>query len=59
MLVAALTELGQHAAAEGVTVFLEPLNRYEDHMVNRLDQGAAVCRAVVSTPSSSSPTRTT
>ena len=27
-------------------MFLEPLNRYEDHMVNRLDQGAAVCRAV-------------
>jgi sugar phosphate isomerase/epimerase len=46
VLVAALTELGQHAAAEGVTVLLEPLNRYEDHMVNRLDQGAAVCRAV-------------
>jgi sugar phosphate isomerase/epimerase len=46
VLVAGLDELGQHAAAEGVSVFLEPLNRYEDHIVNRLDQGAAVCRAV-------------
>jgi sugar phosphate isomerase/epimerase len=46
VLVAALTELGEHAAAIGVLVLLEPLNRYEDHMINRLDQGAAICRAV-------------
>jgi sugar phosphate isomerase/epimerase len=46
VLVEALTELASHAAAEGVEVLLEPLNRYEDHMVNNLDQGAAVCRAV-------------
>jgi len=46
VLVASLTELGDHAAAEGVAVMFEPLNRYEDHMVNRLDQGAVICRAV-------------
>ena len=40
VLVASLTELGAHAAAEGIAVLFEPLNRYEDHMVNRLDQGA-------------------
>lgn len=41
-----LTELGEHAAKEGVSLFLEPLNRYEDHMVNRLDQAAELIRAV-------------
>ncbi len=38
VLLAALDELGGHATAEGVELYLEPLNRYEDHMVNRLDQ---------------------
>ncbi|SEG87032.1 Sugar phosphate isomerase/epimerase [Actinacidiphila yanglinensis] len=38
VLLAGLAELGEHARAEGVTLFLEPLNRYEDHMVNRLEQ---------------------
>ncbi|WP_405621235.1 sugar phosphate isomerase/epimerase [Streptomyces sp. NBC_01511] len=41
-----LTELGEHARREGVSLFLEPLNRYEDHMVNRLDQAAELIRAV-------------
>jgi sugar phosphate isomerase/epimerase len=41
-----LGELGEHAAREGVTLFLEPLNRYEDHMVNRLDQAAALIREI-------------
>ncbi len=41
-----LGELGEHAAAEGVTLLLEPLNRYEDHMVNTLDQAADLCREV-------------
>lgn len=35
--------LGEHAAAEGVCVYLEPLNRYEDHMLNTLEQGAVLC----------------
>ncbi|MEU7846770.1 sugar phosphate isomerase/epimerase family protein [Micromonospora parva] len=43
VLLDALGELGEHARAEGVTLFLEPLNRYEDHMVNRLDEAVALC----------------
>ncbi|GAB3183363.1 sugar phosphate isomerase/epimerase [Micromonospora palomenae] len=46
VLVDALGDLGEHARAEGVTLFLEPLNRYEDHMVNRLDEAVALCAAV-------------
>ncbi|WP_232290428.1 sugar phosphate isomerase/epimerase family protein [Micromonospora sp. ATCC 39149] len=46
VLLAALATLGEHARAEGVTLFLEPLNRYEDHMVNRLDEAVALCAAV-------------
>ena len=46
VLVDALGELGEHARAEGVTLFLEPLNRYEDHMVNRLDDAVVFCASV-------------
>jgi sugar phosphate isomerase/epimerase len=42
LLLAALTELGAHAASLGVTLVLEPLNRYEDHMVNRLDEAVSL-----------------
>ena len=38
VLLEALHTLGSHAAREGVRLYLEPLNRYEDHMVNRLEQ---------------------
>jgi sugar phosphate isomerase/epimerase len=34
--------LGAHAAAAGVSLLLEPLNRYEDHMVNTLAEAAAL-----------------
>ncbi|MGX5187691.1 sugar phosphate isomerase/epimerase family protein [Streptomyces avermitilis] len=44
VLLAGLAELGEHARKEGVTLFLEPLNRYEDHMVNRLEQAADLIR---------------
>lgn len=40
VLLEGLTTLGQHAAEAGVCLFLEPLNRYEDHMVNTLGQAA-------------------
>jgi sugar phosphate isomerase/epimerase len=46
VLVDALGELGRHAEAQGVRVFFEPLNRYEDHMVNRLEQAADICDEV-------------
>jgi sugar phosphate isomerase/epimerase len=46
VLVEGLTELGEHAASEGAAVFLEPLNRYEDHMVNTLERAADVVRVV-------------
>jgi sugar phosphate isomerase/epimerase len=46
ILLAGLTELGEHARKEGVSLFLEPLNRYEDHMVNRLDQAVGLIREV-------------
>ena len=42
VLLEGLAELGAHAASEGATLVLEPLNRYEDHMVNRLDQAVAL-----------------
>ncbi|MFJ7073513.1 sugar phosphate isomerase/epimerase family protein [Streptomyces sp. NPDC098781] len=45
VLLTGLAELGEHARKEGVTLFLEPLNRYEDHMVNRLEQAADLIRA--------------
>jgi len=40
-----LGRLGRHAEQRGVLVLFEPLNRYEDHMVNTLAQGAELCRA--------------
>ncbi|WP_419992594.1 sugar phosphate isomerase/epimerase family protein [Streptomyces boninensis] len=46
VLLSGLAELGEHAKGEGVTLYLEPLNRYEDHMVNRLDQAAELIRTV-------------
>lgn len=46
VLVDALGRLGEHAAREGVELYLEPLNRYEDHMVNRLADGVSLLREV-------------
>ncbi|HEY1618618.1 MAG TPA: sugar phosphate isomerase/epimerase family protein [Streptosporangiaceae bacterium] len=42
IIVAALTELGQVAEREGAVLFLEPLNRYEDFILNTLAQGIGV-----------------
>ena len=41
-----LGALAPHAEAAGVLLLLEPLNRYEDHMVNALAQGADLVRGV-------------
>jgi len=46
VLLEALLALGEHAAREGVWLALEPLNRYEDYMVNRLDQAVDLAEEV-------------
>jgi sugar phosphate isomerase/epimerase len=46
VLLDALRELAGHAAAEGVWLAVEPINRYEDYMVNRLDQAASLAAEV-------------
>lgn len=43
VLAEALATLGEHAARNGVLIMLEPLNRYENHMVNTLAQAAELC----------------
>lgn len=45
-LVDALRELGAHSVAVGAIVFLEPLNRYEDFMVNTLADAASIVEEV-------------
>jgi sugar phosphate isomerase/epimerase len=40
-----LQRIAEHAEATGTTFYLEPLNRYEDHMVNRVEQAAALVEA--------------
>jgi len=42
VLVDTLGELGEYARELGVMVFLEPLNRYEDHMINKLSDAVAL-----------------
>ena len=42
VLMEALLTLGEHAAREGVWLAIEPLNRYEDYMINRLEQAAGL-----------------
>jgi sugar phosphate isomerase/epimerase len=46
ILIDGLTRIAPTAEALGVKVVLEPLNRYETHFVNRLEQGADICQAV-------------
>jgi sugar phosphate isomerase/epimerase len=41
-----LRRLGEHARSEGVLLCLEPLNRYEDYLVNTLAQAMELCEAV-------------
>jgi sugar phosphate isomerase/epimerase len=45
VLLEGLVELGDHAARVGGVLLLEPLNRYEDHMVNTVAQAAEVVAA--------------
>lgn len=46
LLIAQLTELVPAAAAAGVPLYLEPLNRYEAYLVNRIEQGLAIAAEV-------------
>jgi len=46
VLLEGLHELGEHAHKEGVYVLLEPLNRYEDHMLHTLAEAVELCKAV-------------
>jgi len=46
VLLEALGTLGEHARSVGVEQYLEPLNRYEDHMVNRLQDAASLIEEV-------------
>ncbi len=47
-LVDALRELGEHGQRVGVKIFLEPLNRYEDYLVNTLADAVSVVEEVAS-----------
>jgi sugar phosphate isomerase/epimerase len=42
VLLESLSTLGERALREGVELYLEPLNRYEDHMVNRLQDAVSL-----------------
>ena len=46
VLLEGLNALAGFAAAEGVSVYLEPLNRYEDYLLNRVEQALEWCREV-------------
>ncbi len=42
----ALHELTEFAASVGSTLILEPLNRYETHLIHRLEQGVEWCERI-------------
>jgi sugar phosphate isomerase/epimerase len=46
LFLAELQHIAGDAERAGSTVILEPLNRYETHFINTLDQGAEYCRRV-------------
>jgi sugar phosphate isomerase/epimerase len=46
VLLEALLDVGEHAARQGVWLAVEPLNRYEDYMINRLEQAADLATEV-------------
>lgn len=46
--VRALEQLAPHAEAAGVTIAIEPLNRYEMHLLNTLADGIAIAERVAS-----------
>lgn len=46
VLISALTEIGEHAQKVGGLLLLEPLNRYEDHMINTMARAKELCDEV-------------
>ncbi len=46
ILIDQLSKIAPAAEASGVPIILEPLNRYETHLVKSLDDAGAICRAV-------------
>jgi sugar phosphate isomerase/epimerase len=46
ILLEAFGALAAHAEAEGVVIALEPLNRYENHMINTLEQARRLCEII-------------
>jgi sugar phosphate isomerase/epimerase len=46
LLLAELKAIAPFVEKVGSTVIIEPLNRYETHFVNRLEQGVTLCEAV-------------
>lgn len=46
LLIEVAGELGQHAAEVGTLLLLEPLNRYETHLLRRLQDAVEICQAV-------------
>jgi len=46
VLIDALGALGEEAQRLGVYIYLEPLNRYEDHMINTLGDAVAVIESI-------------
>ena len=46
ILLDAFGRLADHAEAAGVIIALEPLNRYENHMINKLADAQALCEKI-------------
>jgi sugar phosphate isomerase/epimerase len=46
LLIMQMKELGDYAAEVGAYVLLEPLNRYETHLLKRLRDAVEICKAV-------------
>ncbi|WP_248761217.1 sugar phosphate isomerase/epimerase family protein [Pseudarthrobacter sp. SSS035] len=46
VLIDGLGQVGAHAATLGVELYLEPLNRYENHMVRRLDDAVSLIKEI-------------
>lgn len=46
VLLAGFGELAGHAESLGVTIAVEPLNRYENHMINTLADAVALCSEI-------------